>query len=200
LGCHIIRQADGLKTGGIIVEAEAYIGEDDPACHASHGLTERNSIMYGPPGFLYVYFTYGNHFMINVVTGRKGFPAAVLLRGMEPIYGVDIMAKKRNVEKSEAIASGPGKLAAALSVTKQDYGTDLLGNSIYIIGPGRLKDSIMASPRIGIGARGSDKLWRFYLKDNPHVSRHPGAIRENIRSLNEAKRTAFSLYKIQTNL
>ena len=100
LGCQIICNTDGIKTGGIIVETEAYHGPEDPACHAFKGHTRRNDVMYGKPGFLYVYFTYGNHFMLNVVTEKEGFPAAVLLRGIEPRYNIDIMAKRRGTDES----------------------------------------------------------------------------------------------------
>ncbi len=92
----------------MIVEAEAYIGEDDPACHASRGRTKRNEIMYGPPGYLYVYFTYGNHFMLNVVTETRGYPSAVLLRAVEPRYSIEKMAQRRGIEDFKNISSGPG--------------------------------------------------------------------------------------------
>lgn len=196
LGCHIVCKTDGVKTGGMVVETEAYIGEDDPACHAFRGLTTRNKIMYGPPGFLYVYFTYGNHFMMNVVTEEEGFPAAVLLRAIQPLYGISEMARRRNVEDPENIASGPGKTAAALGVGKLENGLDLTGNIIYISGPpSGAKREIMASPRIGIGEKGAEKLWRFYLRDNPHVSRSPRLVKVNSFSLARARKSDF-LYEI----
>jgi DNA-3-methyladenine glycosylase len=194
LGCHIISKKNGVKTGGMIVETEAYVGEDDPACHAYRGMTERNKIMYGPPGYLYVYFTYGNHFMINVVTEKPGFPSAVLLRGVEPLYRSDLMARRRGCARSVEIASGPGKLAAALGITKSDNGADLLGGSIYIAGRKNKKRDIAASPRIGIGDRGSEKLWRFYLIGIPHVSRSPKGVREKSLGLIQARRSGFSIY------
>lgn len=193
LGCRIISHKNGVRAGGIIVETEAYVGEDDPACHAHRGMTERNKVMYGPPGYLYVYFTYGNHFMMNVVTEKPGFPAAVLLRGVEPLHRVDLMARRRGTSKREQIASGPGKLAAALAITRSGNGADLMGNSIYIIGPNSGKRKIAASPRIGIGERGSEKLWRFFLDGNLHVSRPPKKVRENILGLTRAKRRGFIL-------
>ena len=167
----------GRRLEGRLVEVEAYIGEDDPACHASVGRTPRNEIMYGPPGFLYVYFTYGNHYMLNFVTESKGFPAAVLVRGMEPITGVETMMKNRNVADVREVASGPGKLARALGVTTRQKGLDLTGNRIFLLDAGRAEGRIWRSPRIGIGDNGADKLWRFYIKDNPHVSKGTKKIR-----------------------
>ena len=193
LGCRIVSRTNGVKTGGMIVETEAYIGRTDPACHAFNGLTERNRVMYGPPGKLYVYFTYGNHFMMNVVTEEDGFPAAVLLRGVEPLYGADEMAIRRGVNDPTNIASGPGKLAKALAVTRSQNGTDLSGKDIYISGPSDGKRIIMASPRIGIGEPGSDKLWRFYLKGNTHVSKPARAVREMGETLSQARKMSFLL-------
>lgn len=193
LGCRIISNTNGVRTGGMIVETEAYIGEDDPACHAFHGLTKRTKIMYGPPGHLYVYFTYGNHFMVNVVTEEPGFPSAVLLRAFQPEYGIPRMAKRRNTASLENIASGPGKLAAALGISSRENGLDLSNGSVRIIGPGTGKQKIAASPRIGIGNLGTENLWRFFLIDNPHVSKSSKAIRENTLALARAARIDFSL-------
>jgi DNA-3-methyladenine glycosylase len=170
LGKILIFEKDGKRVGGRLVEVEAYIGEDDPACHACRGQTPRNAIMYGDPGFLYVYFTYGNHFMLNIVTERKGYPAAVLLRGMEPLYGIDVMIENRPVTKPTDIASGPGKLAKALGITTAHKGEDLVRDRIYLIDDGFKVGEIWQSPRIGL-SDGRDKLWRFYYNDNPHVSR-----------------------------
>jgi len=194
LGCQLIRNSRGKATGGIIVEVEAYIGEDDPACHAFHGLTPRTKVMYGPPGHLYVYFTYGNHFMMNIVTEKRGFPAAVLLRAIEPRFDTKLMAKRRNVNEITSISSGPGKLTKSLGITSANNNTDLIGNTIHLKGPAELDTSrIMASPRIGIGERGSEKLWRFFLSDNSHVSRQSRYIRENTFHLKKAETMNFSL-------
>ena len=177
----------------MIVEAEAYIGEDDPACHAFRGRTKRNEIMYGPPGYLYVYFTYGNHFMLNVVTETRGYPSAVLLRAVEPRYSIEKMAQRRGIEDFKKISSGPGKLAKALSITTAENGTDLCSTHIYIKGPAGSKDKIWASPRIGIGRMGSDKLWRFFVKDHSHISSASKFIRESGFELSEARAMGFSL-------
>jgi len=191
LGCQLICNTENVKTGGVIVETEAYIGEDDPACHAFRGPTPRTKVMYGCPGYLYVYFTYGNHFMLNVVAEREGFPSAVLLRGIEPVFNIDIMAMRRGVDDLENISSGPGKLAKALNVTKNQNGTNLLGSEIYIKGPSHEKPEIFASPRIGIGDNGSDRLWRFIIDGNPYVSKSTKSIRDNAFPLKKAIKMNF---------
>jgi len=179
LGKILIYRRNGVKLGGRLVELEAYIGEDDPACHACRGMSPRNKIMYGQAGILYVYFTYGNHHMLNFVTERKGFPAAVLIRGMEPLYGVEIMKQNRGVDKLTNIASGPGKLAQALGVTTDQKGIDLIGDNIYVIDDKTPIGDIWCSSRIGIGDNGTDKLWRYFIKDNPHVSKMSRFVRES---------------------
>ena len=176
LGKMLICNCNGEKLGGRLVELEAYIGQDDPACHASNGKTPRNEIMYGKAGFLYVYFTYGNHYMLNIVTERAGFPAAVLLRGLEPIYGIETMMKNRSVEQLTAVSSGPGKLAKALGITTKQNGLDVTSDIITVIDDKKQPGDIWCSSRIGIGDNGADKLWRFYIKDNPHVSKASGKV------------------------
>lgn len=193
MGCRLISNVGGVKTGGIIVETEAYIGETDPACHAFRGRTKRTEVMYGPAGFLYVYFTYGNHFMMNVVAEKNGFPAAVLLRGLEPLYNIEDMRVRRGAIEDSNIASGPGKMTKALGVIKEHNGTDLTGKEIYIIGPPDSRNGVYASPRIGIGDGGSEKLWRFFFNSNPHVSKGVRYNRENSYSLNKARKMKFRL-------
>lgn len=182
LGKILIYEIEGIRLGGRLVEVEAYIGEDDPACHACRGQTPRNAIMYGDPGYLYVYFTYGNHYMLNIVTERKGFPAAVLLRGMEPMYGIDIMKKNRGVDKIAEIASGPGKMARALGITTAQKGLDVTGEQIYFINDREAGGEVWQSPRIGL-SDGRDKLWRFYYPNNPHVSRMSAYVKAEARKL-----------------
>jgi DNA-3-methyladenine glycosylase len=182
LGKILVREVNGLSMGGRLVEVEAYIGEDDPGCHACRGMTPRNEIMYGEPGYLYVYFTYGNHYMLNIVTERKGFPAAVLLRGMEPMYGVDIMMKNRGVEQITDIASGPGKMAKALGITTAQKGEDLTGKHIYLLDDKMEISEIWQSPRIGL-TDGRDKLWRFFLPDNPYVSKMSSYVKKGATKL-----------------
>lgn len=193
LGCHIISNVGDIKTGGMIVEAEAYIGEDDKACHAHPGPTARNLIMYGKAGLLYVYFTYGMYNMMNIITERPGIPAAVLIRAVEPIYNIDEMAHRRNTANPHEISSGPGKLTQALGITVEHKGADLCGSDIYVKGPREKKIEIMASSRVGIGERWNEKLWRFFIKDNPDVSKAPKIIRQNVFELDKARRMEYTL-------
>jgi DNA-3-methyladenine glycosylase len=152
-----------------IVETEAYIGEDDPACHAAVGRTARNDIMYAAGGHCYIYFIYGMHYCLNVVTERKGFPAAVLIRAAEPVEGQAIMAANSS-GKSPFHTNGPGKLCRAFGLTRRENGLDLTGPQMYIVDRGG------AAPRIGVSARigvrnGADKQWRFFDRDSAYVSR-----------------------------
>jgi DNA-3-methyladenine glycosylase len=181
LGKIVIYKNSQVELGGRLVELEAYIGEDDPACHAFAGKTPRNTIMYGPAGYLYVYFTYGNHYMLNIVTEREGFPAAVLLRGLEPLYGIEQMKRNRQVEKLTDIASGPGKLAKALAITTEQKGLDITGSKIYLLDDKTPANEIWCSPRIGL-RDGRDKLWRFFIKDNQHVSKGAAYVRNGAKA------------------
>jgi DNA-3-methyladenine glycosylase len=177
----------------VIVETEAYIGEDDPACHAFRGQTKRNRVMYGPPGFLYVYFTYGNHFMANIVTENEDFPAAVLLRGLQPIYNIDVMSDRRGTQDTFNISSGQGKLTRALGITTDQNGIDLKGNFVFVTGPPRSNNDISVSSRIGIGQGGSEKLWRFFIEGNPYVSKGSSYNNKHCYSLARAKKMKFSI-------
>ncbi|MBI5411792.1 DNA-3-methyladenine glycosylase [Candidatus Peregrinibacteria bacterium] len=148
---------------GRIIETEAYIGENDTACHAARGQTPRNRVMYSPPGHLYVYFTYGMHHCANIVTEREGFPAAVLLRAIEPLTGIEKMRERRG--KKDRLADGPAKLCIALGMTKESHnGLDLCGDEPDgVFDDGFQPKKILIAPRIGI-REGLDKLWRFYYK------------------------------------
>lgn len=170
LGKVLIFDNGDEQLGGRLVEVEAYIGEDDPACHAFRGKTPRNAIMYGPAGYLYVYFTYGNHYMLNLVTENEGFPAAVLLRGLEPLYGIEKMRHNRGIDKLTEIANGPGKLAKALGITTAHKGLDITGDTFYLYDDKSSVGEIWRSPRIGLND-GKNKLWRFFIGNNPHVSK-----------------------------
>jgi DNA-3-methyladenine glycosylase len=121
IGARLVRVSGGLRLVGLITETEAYVGEEDLACHARAGLTPRTAVMYGPPGHAYVYFTYGNHWMLNVVTEREGFPAAVLIRAIQPVEGAEIMSVRRKGRDT----FGPGKLTQAIGITKSENGVDL---------------------------------------------------------------------------
>jgi DNA-3-methyladenine glycosylase len=165
---------DGRRLSGRIVETEAYVGPHDLACHASKGHTPRTSIMFGPAGYAYVYMIYGFYFCLNVVTERKGYPAAVLIRGVEPLENLDFMRQLRNnPERDTNIASGPGKLCKAMSIDKRLNGEDLLGQTLWIEDRKLDSGTILTSPRVGVDYAGEykDKPWRFYLANNPHVSK-----------------------------
>lgn len=169
LGRYLIVDEGRNSLGGRIVEVEAYIGEDDPACHAHLGRTRRNDTMYGPPGHAYVYFTYGNHWMLNVVTEREGFPAAVLIRALEPAIGQDAIRRRRKVKSERDLTNGPGKLTAALGITGRDNGADLRRSRLLITRESHAPGQIGTSGRIGVST-GSDLPWRFFDSASPCVS------------------------------
>ena len=127
------RESSGLLVGKI-VETEAYRGVDDPASHSYRGKTPRNAVMFGAPGIAYVYFTYGNHYCLNAVTEDEGTPAAVLIRAVEPLEGVDLMMRNRGVEKLTEVGSGPGKLTKALQITREQNGCDLTDPTFWDAG------------------------------------------------------------------
>ena len=167
LGARLVRILNGVKLVGIIVEAEAYIGEKDLACHAKAGLTARTAPMYGPAGHAYVYFTYGHHWMLNAVTEREGFPAAVLIRAIQPVEGVEVMAKRRQGRDT----FGPGKLTQALGIGRGENNADLTGtNSPLRIEAGVFvpNKNVTKSPRVGLNNTPEpwlSKPWRFLVKD-----------------------------------
>lgn len=167
IGARLVRILDGVKLVGLISETEAYIGEDDLACHAKAGLTKRTAPMYGPPGHAYVYFTYGNHWMLNAVTEREGFPAAVLIRAIQPIEGVDVMMERRQGRD----AFGPGKLTQALGITKSENNADLTesGSPLRIEAGFSVPDSgVTIGARVGLNSTPEPWLsmpWRFLVKE-----------------------------------
>jgi DNA-3-methyladenine glycosylase len=174
LGKVLVRQLGRRKLSGLIVETEAYAGPHDLACHASKGHTPRTAIMFGPPGFAYVYMIYGFHFCLNAVTELEGYPAAVLIRALEPLENVDLMRELRNnPERDTNIASGPGKLCKAMAIDKRLNGEDLAGNALWLEDRNLTIGKILTSPRVGVDYAGEyrDKPWRFYIDGNPHVSR-----------------------------
>ncbi len=180
LGVKLIRLLDGQRLGGVIVECEAYIGQDDTACHASQGRTARNGVMFGPPGYAYVYFTYGKHWMLNVVTEAEGFPAAVLVRALQPVEGVRTMQALREGKgkpRSEReLTSGPARLTQALAIDKAFNGADLVtGEQLWLERGETFPDEAVGrGPRIGIKyAAEKDRMapWRFWVRDSPYVSR-----------------------------
>jgi DNA-3-methyladenine glycosylase len=176
IGKYIFRNTGKEILSGIIVETEAYTGRNDPAAHSYRGKTLRNAVMFEEGGAGYVYFTYGNHFCFNVVTCRKGTPSAVLIRGVEPVKGLDTMKKNRRTEDLYNLTNGPGKFTKAFGIDRKLNGADLAGDKIYIAEPSEKKDFvILKSKRIGI-TKNADKLYRFYIKDNKFVSHAPGKL------------------------
>jgi DNA-3-methyladenine glycosylase len=161
-----------FRLAGIIVETEAYGYSDDLASHAHSGPTGRNKVMFGNVGRAYVYFTYGNHFCLNVAARRSSIEAgAVLIRGIDPVEGVELMRQFRPVENILSLTSGPGKLTQALNITSALNGIDMTdsGSEIYIE-EGKRPKRIITTPRIGI-TRAVDKEWRFIDPSSPHISR-----------------------------
>ncbi len=177
LGCRLIRRLGGTLLAGAIVETEAYIGERDLACHARAGRTRRTEIMYGPPGFAYVYFTYGMHWMLNLVTEADGFPAAVLIRAFEPLEGIARMQERRGGKPLSQLASGPAKLTRALGIARGENGLDCCRpDSPLTLAPGEVvpPSSVKSTPRIGLGQTPEpwlSKPWRFTIRGNGFVSR-----------------------------
>ena len=174
VGC-VVRHGE---TAGRIVETESYHMEE-PACHAFAGLTERTRTLYGEPGRAYVYFSYGVHSLLNAVAEEEGVGAAVLIRALEPVDGVDLMRQRRGLDRVEDLCSGPGKLTQALGVGLSLNGTSLVDGPIELLTrePGSGEPRVVAGERIGI-TKVVELPWRFCDADSPHVSRPwPAAMR-----------------------
>jgi DNA-3-methyladenine glycosylase len=177
LGKYLVRRYRGKSLAGKIVEAEAYC-EGDPASHSYRGKTKRNELMFRGGGHLYVYFTYGMHFCANVVTRKEGVGEAVLVRAVEPINGLEVMMKMRFSRHQSTthqsplnITNGPAKFCEAFGIAREQNGTDLLGNEIYILKGEKISLSrIGRSARIGV-TNGREKKRRFFVKGNPWVSK-----------------------------
>jgi DNA-3-methyladenine glycosylase len=173
LGARLVRILNGIKLVGLITETEAYIGETDLACHAKAGLTSRTAPMFGPPGHAYVYFTYGNHWMLNAVTEKEGFPAAVLIRAIQPIEGIDVIMERR--QRRDTL--GPGKLTQALGITGSENNINLAeANSSLWIEAGQVipEKSVTIGPRVGLNKTPEpwlSKPWRFLVKEHVVASR-----------------------------
>src|SRR5436190_1760535 len=176
LGKVLVHDRRGVRTAGIIVEVEAYIGESDPACHAAPGPTRRNEPLYGPPGHAYVYLNYGIHCLMNVVTEAQGAPAAVLIRALDPVDGIEVMRRRRNravkgrrTRPADAplarheLCRGPGNLTLAMGITLAQNRADLVREELYVEDR-RLSriDHIEWGTRIGIRV-GADRPWRAWI-------------------------------------
>lgn len=190
LGKYLVNRFEDYQLVGKIVETEAYIGAIDKAAHCyNYKRTNRNSVMFGPPGYAYVFSLYGMYNAMNVVTEEEGEPAAVLIRGLEPVEGIEIMSHNRyrkslsNLSKREmmGLSDGPGKLCIAMNITKDYYGEDLTGDNLFVTEEERDDLSkIASSKRINIdyAEEARDFMWRFYFVGNPFVSKVK--IKENI--------------------
>lgn len=195
LGLVLVHATPEGLTAGRVVEVEAYLGPEDKACHAYGGKrTRRNQVMWGPPGHAYVYFTYGLHHCLNVVCAQEGIPHAVLIRGLEPLAGLELMAARRGLAADHLpgtgrakahpdrthnkflrlLAAGPARACQAMGITLAQNGADLVTGPLYLVRPpGPSPTFIARGPRIGIDYAGEARTypWRFYLPGNPGVSR-----------------------------
>lgn len=171
----VVPNETGEKITGKIVEVEAYLGETDKAAHAYRNLrTKRTEILFGRGGFAYIFFIYGMYHQLNIVVGNQETPHCVLVRGIEPLENIEIMRERRGKMKDTNLTSGPGKLCIAFDIDKSFYGEDLLGERIFIEdGETVSKNKIAKGKRIGIdyAEEYAEKPWRFWLRDNPFVSR-----------------------------
>ncbi|MCX7682421.1 MAG: DNA-3-methyladenine glycosylase [Anaerolineae bacterium] len=176
LGQRLVRLIGGTRLSGYIVEVEAYIGEDDQASHAHPGRTARNATMYGPAGYAYVYLIYGMHHCLNIVTDREGYPAAILLRALEPVEGIAEMQTRRGHRPLTQLTSGPARLCQALAIDRHLDGADMCAPEAQLFVERGLPvpdECVATSPRIGV--RGDERAltvpWRFYVRGNSYVSR-----------------------------
>ncbi|HZW94283.1 MAG TPA: DNA-3-methyladenine glycosylase [Candidatus Eremiobacteraceae bacterium] len=177
LGKVLVRNSQNLHLSARIVEVEAYLGESDPAAHAAAGNTSRTSVLFGPPGFAYVYFIYGNHYCLNVSCEREGKAGSVLFRALEPLVGIEAMAHARGITLQgprdlRKLTSGPGRLAEAFGITRpRDNGCDLTSprSGLWIGEDGFRPRGIRITPRIGI-SKATDRPLRYLLAGNPFVS------------------------------
>jgi DNA-3-methyladenine glycosylase len=172
LGMRLVRVLDDVRLVGRITETEAYCGEEDQACHARAGRTPRTAVMYGPAGRAYIYFTYGMHWMLNVVCEKADFPAAVLIRAVQPLEGLELIAKRRAGVRPRLWTDGPAKLCRAFGIDGSLNGLDLTteNNQLWIeTGPPAAEEEVLSGPRVGIGYAGEPWLsmpWRFQLHEN----------------------------------
>ena len=173
LGAYLCSEIDGELTAGMITELEVYIGAEDKACHAYlNRKTPRNAVMFEQGGVSYVFFVYGMYNQFNVVVSPTGTANAILIRGLEPVAGLEIMKRRRKCDKISNLTTGPGKLCQALGITREHNAVDLGGNLLWL-SPRTESPEAAATPRIGIdyAEEYKDKPWRFLIKGNKFVSR-----------------------------
>jgi DNA-3-methyladenine glycosylase len=176
IGKVLVHRTPRGEAAGRIVEVEAYRGPRDRAAHSARGLTKRTAAMFGPPGHAYVYLLYGTSWALNLVVASEGEPHAVLIRALEPLRGLELMARRRRRPAgSRELTNGPGKLTQALAITGADYGRDLCGGALFLEEPERAAGRVGRSPRINVAYAGSwaAKPWRFYERGNRYVSVPP---------------------------
>ena len=184
IGKVLVHDTPDGRTAGIILEGEAYIGEDDPACHAAPGRTKRNAPLYGPPGRAYVYLNYGLHQLVNAVTEPEASPAAILIRALDPIEGAALMRERRlrglrrkasakGLVEDETLCRGPGNLTVALAIGPSLNNSDLVGGALRIEDWGVTPGQRVYSPRIGIRVA-TDRLWRCHWRGHASVSGNRG--------------------------
>lgn len=179
LGCRLVHKTPEGTCGGVIVETEAYLGLEDDAAHSYRGRPDgRVNIQYGPGGYAYIYLIYGMHSCMNVVANKPEIPEAVLIRALRPDENLPLMALRRPKAKNDRqLCSGPGKLCAALAITRAQYGLDMTGDTLWIEDRAA-EPPITASPRIGVdyAQRCGQKPWRFTITGDPYVSVKPPSV------------------------
>lgn len=171
LGNILVHQTQNGVLRGRIVETEAYFGKDDPASHAStRSKTKRNSIMFGKPGVAYIYLNYGVHYLFNIITEPEGTAGAVLVRALEPLEGLELMIRNRQLKSKSGLTNGPGKLTKAMGIDITANGLEVTGSQLYIT-KGAIGDfKVKRATRIGISVA-QDRFLRYYIENNPFVSR-----------------------------
>ena len=178
VGQILVRRTPEGVTAGRIVETEAYLGERDPAAHSYRGRTERVRVQYGPAGCVYVYLVYGMHWCLNFTSGPRGVPEVVLLRALEPVEGLDLMAARRGTDRETDLCSGPGKLCRAMAVGREQYGADLCREADGLWVEAGEPAETDASPRIGVDYAGAAAAWplRFTARGSRFLSKPPAPV------------------------
>lgn len=171
LGAKLIHDSPQGRTAGRIVEVEAY-NQDDPASHSFRPMSTRTAPMFGPAGGIYIYFIYGMHYCLNIVTGAEGRGEALLIRALEPLEGLELMQRRRGTTNLKQLCSGPAKLVQAMGIPVSLSGGSFFDGPLLLeLSPALPPNTVAISPRIGI-SKAIDNPWRFYIKDSPFVSKH----------------------------